>query len=365
MPRSFPTSVEPECWHTGTMGKNSGGSARPIKVMQSFGAPRVTSNPYVHMLDEALSSTPGVEHLRFDRRRALFGRLDAIQFHWPETLFGAGTGAKGLARRAFATALRVRLSLGDVAVIRTVHNVELPKDVSPWQRRYLEWVERRTDHRIILNDLTALPPGSGSTLIPHGHYRDWFADVEKTDAAPDTLGFVGLVRRYKGVEDLIRVFRETADAAPELRLRIAGNPTSSGLADEIRADAAADRRIDLDLRYLSEPDFARAVMNSSGIVLPYRFMHNSGTVLAALSLDRPVLVPRTAVNEQLSAEVGAGWITMFDGELSASDLLSFADALRTPPAGSPDLSARDWDRAGAAHREAFERAVAHRRGGSR
>lgn len=330
--------------------------------MQSFGAPRPTSNPYVHMLDAALATTPGLEHRRFNRREALFGRLDAIQFHWPETLFGSGTGAKSLARRAYAMALRARLSLGRVAVVRTVHNVELPKDVSPWQRRYLEWVERRTDHRIVLNELTELPAGAASSLIPHGHYRDWFADVEKAAAAADTLGFVGLVRRYKGVEDLIRVFRETADAAPDLRLRIAGNPTSAGIADEVRAGAAADRRIELDLRYLSEPDFARAVMGSSGIVLPYRFMHNSGTVLAALSLDRPVLVPRTAVNEQLAAEVGEGWITLFDGDLTASDLLSFAEAIRTPRSGRPDLSARDWDNAGVAHREAFARAVAHRRG---
>lgn len=347
------------------MGNNSGGSARPIRVMQSFGAPRPTSNPYVHMLDAALAATPGVEHLRFDRKKALFGRLDAIQFHWPETLFGAATGVKGLARRAYAMALRARLSLGRVAVVRTVHNVELPKDVSAWQRRYLEWIERRTDHRILLNDLTELPAGAGSTLIPHGHYRDWFADVEKTDAVPGTLGFVGLVRRYKGVEDLIRVFRETADEAPELRLRIAGNPTSAEIADEVRAGAAADGRIELDLRYLSEPDFARAVMRSAGIVLPYRFMHNSGTVLATLSLNRPVLVPRTAVNEALSAEVGEGWITMFDGDLSASDLLAFAEAIRTLPAGEPDLSARDWDRAGVAHREAFSRAIAHRRGARR
>ncbi|CAH0229636.1 GDP-mannose:glycolipid 4-beta-D-mannosyltransferase [Microbacterium foliorum] len=333
--------------------------------MQSFGAPRPTSNPYVHMLDDALAATPGVEHVRFDRRQALFGRLDAIQFHWPETLFGAGTGAKALARRAFAVALRARISLGRVAIIRTVHNVELPNDVAPWQRRYLEWVERRTDHRIVLNDLTELPEGAESTLIPHGHYREWFADVEKTDAAPGTLGFVGLVRRYKGVEDLIRVFRDTADVAPDLRLHIAGNPTSAGIADEVRESAKADGRIELDLRYLSEPDFARAVMGSSGIVLPYRFMHNSGTVLAALSLNRPVLVPRTAVNDALSAEVGRGWITMFDDELADSDLLAFAEAIRTLPEGEPDLSARDWDRAGVAHRDAFRRAIAHRRAGAR
>lgn len=330
--------------------------------MQSFAAPRATSNPYVHMLDEALAATPDVDHLRFDRRRALTGRIDVIQFHWPETLFGSATGAKKVARRLFAIALRARLSLGRVALVRTVHNVELPRDLSPFERRYLEWVERRADHRIVLNETTAVPAGAEATLIPHGHYRTWFHNVDVLPSEVDSLGFVGLVRRYKGVEDLIDVFTRTASAAPGLRLRISGNPTSEELGREVRELASADERIELDLRYLTEDDFARAVMRSSGIVLPYRFMHNSGTVLAALSLDRPVLVPRTAVNEALAEEVGPGWITLFDGELSPETLLAFAEHCRTSPATAPDLTARDWDRAGDLHRHAFQSAVAHRRG---
>lgn len=312
------------------------------------------------MLDTALGRTPGLEHLRFDRRWALFGRLDVIHFHWPETLFGSRRGVRRLARHAFAAALRIRVTVGRVAIVRTVHNVELPRDVSGWERRYLEWVERRTDHRIVLNTLTELTAGASASVVPHGHYRDWFADVERIDPAVDTLGFVGLVRRYKGVEDLIDIFAHTAETAPGLRLRIAGNPTSSSLADEVRERADADPRIELDLRYLSEEDFARAVMRTSGVVLPYRFMHNSGTVLAALSLNRPVLVPRTPVNEALSAEVGEGWITMFDGALTPDALLRFAEQSGSAPDSPPDLSAREWDDVGAAHREAFRQAKMNR-----
>lgn len=334
---------------------------RPLRVMQSFGAPRKTSNPYIHMLDEALAETPGLEHVRFDRRQALFGRLDAIQFHWPETLFGQRTGIKGLARKAFALALRARLTLGNVALVRTVHNVELPSDVSGWERRYLEWVERRADFRILLNDHTAVSDPKAAAVIPHGHYRGWFANVPAEPADDNTLGFVGLIRRYKGVEDLVSSFAETAVHAPELRLSIAGNPTSAGIADEVRALAAHDDRVQLQFGYLSEEDFARAVRRCAGIVLPYRFMHNSGTVLAALSLDRPVLVPRTDVNEALSKEVGQGWITLFDGDLTSDSLVDFARAIRTPPPAGPNLAARDWDLAGAAHRDAFRRAVALRR----
>lgn len=340
----------------------SAGAKRSIRVMQSFGAPRTTSNPYIHMLDGALARTPGVEHLRFDRRRALLGRYDVLHFHWPETLFGGSTPVRVLARRAFALALGVRLALTPVAVVRTAHNVALPPDARGWERRYLAWIERRTDHRIVLNERTEVPQGSTASIIKHGHYRDWFEAVPPLEPTASALVFVGLVRRYKGVEELLEAFEGTAARDPHLRLRIAGSPTSPAIEREVRSLADRDRRVELDLRYLSEEDFANAVMQSSGVVLPYRAMHNSGTVLAALSLNRPVLVPRNDVNEALAEEVGAGWITCFDGAISPAALSEFARAAATDCATPPDLSDRDWDHAGAAHRAAFEAAVAHRRG---
>ncbi|WP_347756881.1 glycosyltransferase [Agrococcus sp. ProA11] len=336
------------------------GSRRPIRVMQSFGPPRPTSNPYVHMLDAALAATPGVEHLRFDRRRALLGRYDAIQFHWPDTLFGGSSPVRVAARRIFAEALRIRLALSRIAVLRTVHNLEPHASSTPWERRYLAWLERRTDHRILLHELTGIPADVPSTLIRHGHYRDWFAAMPAAEPSRNLLGFVGLVRPYKGVEELLDAFGTTASRHPELRLRIAGNPSSEQVAREVRRRAALDARVSLDLRYLSEEEFVDAVTQVSGLVLPYRFMLNSGTVLAALSLQRPVLVPRTEINEALAREVGPDWITMFDGALTGEHVAHFAASLDAPRTAAPDLSLRDWDRAGPLHRTAFSQAVAHR-----
>lgn len=330
--------------------------------MQSFGAPRVTSNPYVHMLDAALAAEPGIEHLRFARRTALLGRYDALHFHWPETLFGGATPLKRFVRRVFGTVLVARLRVTRVAIVRTVHNVELPDVDSRWERGLLRWIDRRADFHIRLNESTPVRPGIPSAVIPHGHYRDWFAFVEPAPAVPRSLGFVGLIRRYKGVESLIAGFREASTSLAEWTLRIAGNPSTRELADEIHALAATDPRISLDLRYLSEEDFARAVMSSSGIVLPYRFMHNSGTALAALSLGRPVLVPRNDVNEALADEVGSGWVTMFDDELTAADLAAFAGAVAELPETGPDLDDRGWDLVGIRHRDAYARAVQARRG---
>ncbi|MFP5251342.1 MAG: glycosyl transferase, partial [Actinomycetes bacterium] len=151
-------------------------------------------------------------------------------------------------------------------------------------------------------------------------------------------------------------------AAPHLRLRIAGSPSDATVEREVRGRAASDPRVVLDLRHLSEAEFADAVLECAGVVLPYRSMHNSGAVLAALSLGRPVLVPRNEITEALAAEVGLGWIELFDAPLDGGRLQSFAEVAAQRPPTPPELSAREWTGAGAAHRSAFERAIAIRRG---
>lgn len=332
-------------------------SAQRPRVMQSFGQPRPTTNPYIVQLDRALAAQQGIEHLRFSWRAALTTRIDVLHLHWPETLIEAATGPRRVARRMLMRALLLKCRLTGTAIVRTAHNVEIPEDASPAEHRLLRRIEKRADYRILLNPDTTLPWRSASAVIPHGHYVDWFADVPRVDADPDFLGFVGLVRRYKGVETLLDAFARTADEAPGLRLRICGNPTSRDLATEIGDRAARDPRVELDLRYLSEHDFATAIMRSSGVVLPYRFMHNSGSVLAALSLSRPVLVPRNDVNHDLSREVGPGWIHMFDGELGPDDLVAFSRATRGVH-GSPDLSRRGWKSAGTDHVAAYRAAIA-------
>ncbi len=328
--------------------------------MQSFITLRPTTNPYIQMLDSVLSQHPGVEHLRFDRVRALVGRYEVLHLHWPETLFTGATPLKRTLRRLYATALVARLLVGRTAVVRTAHNVEIPRDVSSWERRLLELIERRADVRIILNAETDTQ-GVPGVLIPHGHYRDWFAGVERVPAAPNTLAFVGLVRRYKGVEHLMMTFAETAATHPQLRLRISGNPTSPEIAATVRDLAAQDSRVSLDLRFLSEADFATAIMGARGLVLPYRFMHNSGAVLAALSLQRPVLVPDNEVNRALAEEVGRGWVHLFSDDLDVHDLLAFHRAMEQPADGAPELSARDWTHTAEAHVAAYRKAADLRR----
>ncbi|WP_284252229.1 glycosyl transferase [Pseudolysinimonas kribbensis] len=314
------------------------------------------------MLDRALAATEGIEHHRFGWRRALAGRYDAIHFHWPETLFNARSPLRRLAKRWLFVALILRLRVSRTAVVRTVHNLQPPTGLTPLQRWLLSAVDLRTDLRILIGETTELPPGLPTVTILHGDYRPWFAGITRRSPIPGRLAFVGLIRRYKGVETLITSFRGLRGDG--VSLAVSGNPTSDELADEIRGLAAEDPRVVLRLEFLDDADFVAAMTEGSLVALPYRFMHNSGSVLAALSLDRPVLVPRNDANEALATEVGPGWISMYDGELDTAALDAALDEVSRPRAPHPDLSRRGWERTGERHAQAYARAVRLRRGGA-
>ncbi|MEP6629669.1 MAG: glycosyltransferase [Lapillicoccus sp.] len=334
----------------------------PIRVLQSFGRPGPRTNPYIVMLGERLESTPGLELVRFSWRAALGGHYDVVHLHWPEVLLEGASPLRSAGKRVAFALLLARLGTRCTPVVRTVHNLDLPTDLSPLDRGLLVWAERLTTVRIRLNESTPVPSQALAVTIPHGDYQDWFGRYAPSTQRQGRLAFVGLVRRYKGVERLLEAFADTSSDRPDLTLTVSGRPSTAELEADLRMRAERDPRVVLDLRFLTDAELVRAVTESSLVVLPYRFMHNSGTVLAALSLGRPVLAPRTTVNEELSSEVGAGWVHLFDGELTGQDLRNTVRRLADhPPTAPPNLTARRWDDTGSAHRDAYRLAMARAR----
>ncbi|SDL13878.1 Glycosyltransferase involved in cell wall bisynthesis [Arthrobacter sp. ov407] len=330
-----------------------------LAVLQSFPVPRSTTNPYLVQLARGLRKLPGVTVVNFSWRVALLGKYDVFHVHWPEILVSGHSPLKKLVRQVLTLALLCRLALTKTPIVRTIHNIELPKDISVLEVLLLRLVDRRTTLYIRLNSETPLPTDRPSTIIPHGHYRDWFHDFPKTEKIPGRIGYVGLIRRYKGVEDLIQAFRETTKAHPELSLRLGGNPSTPELGEKIAALSRGDARIRLNLDYVSDAELVDTITSSELVVLPYRFMHNSGGALAALSLDRPVLVPANEVNQALSEEVGPGWVFQYTGALTPESILrTLASLAAQGPRTRPDLRRRDWHEGSLAHKEAYEQALA-------
>lgn len=328
-----------------------------LVVLQSFPTPRETTNPYIVMLNQSLQQVPGLEVRTFSWRHALLGRYDVFHAHWPEILADGSTPLRKLARQLMFAAFLARMMLTGTTVVRTRHNLGQHEGKSRRERALLAWFEAITCFSILLNPDTPVSPRQGSRLIRHGHYRDWYATYPAASRVPGRLSYFGLIRPYKNVGRLIEVFRSLPD--PEVSLVIAGKPATEELAAELRAAADGDPRIVLDLRFLSDEELVRVATEAELVVLAYQEMHNSGAMLAALSLDRPVLAPTNAVNTELADEVGAEWVLGYSGELTTDALATALDAAGRL-AGSPDLGAREWADCGRQHAEAYRAAVRRR-----
>lgn len=327
-------------------------------VQQSFPEPRPTTNPYLVMLRDSIRALPGVELRTFSWRGALTRNYDAFHVHWPEILVSGHSPLKKLARQGLTLVLIGKLAMTRTPIVRTVHNLELPDGISRRERWLLRLIDRRTTLRIVLNPLTPLPDGAAAETIVHGHYRGWFAPYPHAERIHGRLAYVGLIRRYKGVDALLSAFRAAFAGNSAASLTVGGKPSSDELVASLRTLAGGDDRIAMHFAFLSDAELVDAVTSSQLVVLPYREMHNSGGALSALSLDRPVLVPDNEVNALLAEEVGEDWVLRYEGELSSDDLeRALALAQRLSPGARPDLSRREWDDAGRAHVAAYRRAI--------
>lgn len=334
-----------------------------MRVLESFRDPRPTTNPYIVQLARALEGEPGCHLLTFSFKRGIFGSYDVFHVHWPEVVYGGSGAVKGFAKEMLFALVLARVQLSGAAVVRTRHNIQPHSSRTRFQQLLDAWVDRLTTATIRLNDSTECIPGRPATTILHGHYRDWYARNPVQQKIPGRIGYFGLIRDYKGVENLLSAFLNTD--LPGLTLSIAGKPSSSTMTERLHSMAQGNPVVDLDLRFLSDAELVQAVSAAELIVLPYALMHNSGAALAALSLNRPILVPDTAANRMLSVEVGEGWVHLFSGVLDLRDLESAVRSHREkPPVGEPDLSARSWRTTGSDHLRFFEHVLVWQRGTS-
>lgn len=347
-----------ESWYDRATGPSQGGadalSRRTLTVLESFRKPQPTTNPYITQLHSALGRSPGLRIETFDYRTALFGRYDVVHLHWPELLVGGHKAIGRLARRSLTSLVVARWRLLSTPLVRTVHNLDRPAGLARIDHLVLDRIDAMTTLDVHLNQHTPSRTGKESVTVAHGHYRDWYEQFPTSSPTPGRIAYVGLIRRYKGVEDLISAF--VASDRGDLTLHVAGKASSEDLLAEMSERAGNDARVTIDPRFLSDAEMVQVITRAELVVLPYRHMHNSGTALAALSLDRAVLVPDNEVNRALAEEVGPGWVHVYSGTLSTADIINAWEGCRGQT-GRPDLSGREWAQAADAHREAFLRAA--------
>lgn len=332
-------------------------SSVPLRVLESFRAPRATTNPYLVLLLRSMPDDVAVS--TFGWRQALLGRYDVLHVHWPEVVVDRRTAPRSALAAALFALVLFRCRLTRTPVVRTVHNLRPHERPRRSTALVSALCDRWTTAWIRLNPQTPLPVGELSTTILLGHYRDWFA-ARPSPPVPGRLLCFGLIRPYKGVERLLDVISRMPEA--DVTLRVTGRPSTPQVAQAVRDAAGDDPRVSLVLEHVPDEVLVADAAEAQLVVLPYRELHNSSAALLALSLDRPVLVPRNAVTDALADEVGPWWVQRFEGDLEPDAVRRALEAVSGPAPAPPDLSAREWPRIGRQHADLFRAARAVARG---
>ncbi|HTR80098.1 MAG TPA: oligosaccharide flippase family protein [Bacteroidota bacterium] len=136
-------------------------------------------------------------------------------------------------------------------------------------------------------------------FTPHPHYRGMYPDSVTVDLARRKLGirrnevmflFFGKVFLYKGVSELVEIFRRWKPGVP-VRLFIVGEFCDAKLENEIRDNASDDERITIVNRHIPEDETQLYLRSADFGVLPFREILHSGTAMLFSSFECPIIVP--------------------------------------------------------------------------
>jgi beta-1,4-mannosyltransferase len=363
--------------HKGIERVRAAGHHRPILlVMWMYDA----ENPFQALLtrqaEEAGIVTVGMDRLADLHDPAALPALAALRstervivvlhLHWlARVLRGVTDETEGLERvSSFVAALDAfRMAGGEI--IWTVHNV-LPHDTAypALDRALRKAVIARAGlvHVLSAGTVEAAAPAYEIPVakvlhVPHPAYLGVYADdVSETDArkryglGPDDVvyGFVGNVRPYKAVDDLVNAFESITAGPPRAdgrrrRLIVAGLPSAHAEIADLVARMERNSDIVVDARRIPADDLSVPLRASDIIVLPYRESLNSGALLLALSFGRPVVAAASpGVTETVNEDAA---ITFTAGDRGAlAEALIGADRLMTPEARDAAIAtARRFD----------------------
>lgn len=296
---------------------------------------RRNDNPFVEILARGLRDAGAeVRHVALWRP---VPEADVLHVHWLEQVFW-GKLAKRFpvvprwrARRLIHLASAFNRT--GRSVVWTVHNLRPHAELQP--RQQAVWNSLRNGLLPLVTDVVLMNRGAEQAVrqeypevagarfhvVPHPHYREFFEGLRpfrdlrrQYGIATDVPLFVvvGKIRPYKRIPELVRTLRQ---ARGDFVVYVGGTATPATRA-ELRTCIGDDRRFILDVRHLSHHDVASIFASANAAVFGFRDVLNSGSVLAALSMSTPVIVPRLGAFSAIEDTLGNSWVHTYQGALT-------------------------------------------------
>ncbi len=281
---------------------------------------KVRMNPYVRLLQEALRgvgiSCSTAAGLSPRMVRSWQGRADVLHLHWLELLYASPKLVRSARLLAAVLAGLVWAKAVGCKIVYTVHNLNPHERPFP----FLDSIANRVlfafadalhvhDEKARLNVAQTYGRRERIYVVPHGSYIGAYPNNCTKQEARGRLGladnaliylFLGQIRRYKGVENLVAAFSQLA--ADACWLVIAGNVHDPAYGEALAQLARDRRRIRTWFEYVPDPE-VQYFMNACDVcVLPYRDVMTSGAAILAFSFGKPIIAPALGGFPELAAD---------------------------------------------------------------
>ena len=201
--------------------------------------------------------------------------------------------------------------LRGIRVVWTVHNLIEHESISPDPEIRVRSLLARSANVVIAHsegalDLVQASYGVDLTrkgrVIPHGNYLGVYPykrsskDSLKANLALEdgdfTILYFGRIRRYKGLQSLLPVFRSVQNG--RLRLIIAGSPHNGEIRRWIVDEAQKDERVRLSLEFIPPQEVAAYFALADVVVLPFQSILTSGSAILAMGFGKCLILPSGA-----------------------------------------------------------------------
>ncbi|WP_276248635.1 glycosyltransferase [Haladaptatus sp. YSMS36] len=268
------------------------------------------SNPYQQALVDSLNqkgvSATLASGYPIDSVYEIFkSNTDIIHFHWVSPYIQSkGKYSSLLKSRTFLFLQKIAKSLG-YTIVWTVHNIggheSQHKEI---EYRTLQKFSTYCDHIIVhcrhagklLSSKIEADPTNVS-VIPHGNYiYKYDNEVAKSEARsrfnfkPNETVFLhlGQIRRYKQVNKLIKSFDELSCGND--KLIIAGSVDEGVEFKSLNSILQSDD-IQFEDRYIPDNELQYYFNACDVVVLPYRDILTSGSIIMAMGFKKPIIAP--------------------------------------------------------------------------
>jgi beta-1,4-mannosyltransferase len=330
-----------------------------------------SGNPYQPQLKHELEALGvrviGNPHMSL--RRVLLSRdgLDVVHIHWPHGLYRNS-------REMFwmlLTLVAYRLLRNNI--VWTVHELDAYESLSPRRDALFRAMVMKLSRRLLVHGehtrrllQTSYGYSREIDCVKHPSYIGSYKDETDRERARARLGlpqrarvflYLGCVKPYKGVEDLIESFRQLRDESAVLV--VAGMPLNAEMKERIETLSNDDSRIRLSLDFVPDDDIQYYFHASDVVVLPFRYTQTSGSLVLALSYGRPVVAPGIAtIPEYLGDDRGI----MFDPAKPGDLARALAQCAQAPLAAMGENARRfaqtlRWDVMARIHRDVYRAVV--------